>query len=416
MRDYREQQLLKMTNVEVFFESDLGAEDVFEIGADHVAIATGAKWRRDRFDGKTYVPVATNGACVLTPDDIMDGRLPAQGPVVVFDADNYYMGGVIAEKLAHEGLDVTYVTDSDSVSEWAGNTSERWRIRTRLMERGIRLVLAHSLTSFDGAQAELVCEYSEAVQHIPANAVVLVTQRAPSDTLYHDLLARAGEGGLPFTLTLTRIGDCEAPAIIAAAVHAGHRYATELETTVDRDEPFRHDRPVITAPVAPVQSASADPKYLETLLRAYEEEVEGEAWYRALAQRMTQPRHKEKMLLLAAVERATAEAMRPLIDRYGLTPAPREALVATGQAQAARGAQDWGTLLDQMTESFPGYVDDFKEIEAMGPAEDQPYLVLMTAHEIAAIDFLHLEAKGDPDSTAPLLDFLLATPPTSQAA
>ena len=415
VRDYREQQLLKMTNVEVFFESDLSAEDVFEIGADHVAIATGAKWRRDRFDGKTYVPVATNGAEMLTPDDIMDGRLPQQGPVVVFDADNYYMGGVIAERLVAEGLDVTYVTDSDSVSEWAGNTSERWRIRTRLMERGIKLVLAHSLTGFDGAQADLVCEYSEAVQHIPAAAVVLVTQRAPCDALYHDILARTGEGGLPFTLT--RIGDCEAPAIIAAAVHAGHRYATDLETAVDRDEPLRHDRPVIAAP-APAQPAPApaDPDYLEALLRAYEEEGEGEALYRALAQRMVQPRHKEKMLLLAEVERATAKAVRPLIDRYGLTPAPREALVATAQAQAARGAQDWHTLLEQMRGSVPGYVDEFKKIEAMGPAADQPFLALMTAHEVVALEFLEREEKGDPDSTAPLLDFLLSLPPTSQAA
>jgi dimethylamine/trimethylamine dehydrogenase len=252
VRDYREQQLLKMTNVEVFFESALSAEDVFEIGADHVAIATGARWRRDRFDGKTYVPVATNGAEVLTPDDIMDGRLPAQGPVIVFDTDNYYMGGVIAEKLAAEGLDVTYVTESDSVSEWAGNTSERWRIRTRLMERGIRLVLAHSLTRFDGTQAELVCEYSDAAQHMPATAVVLVTQRAPCNALYHAIIAHAAETALPFTLT--RIGDCEAPAIIAAAVHAGHRYATELETAVDRDEPLRHDRPIIATPT-PSQAA-----------------------------------------------------------------------------------------------------------------------------------------------------------------
>ncbi len=415
VRDYREQQLLSMTNVEVFFESDLTAENVFEIGADHVAIATGAAWRRDRFDGRTYVPVARDGAEVLTPDDIMAGRLPQQGPVTVFDTDNYYMGGVIAERLAAEGLDVTYVTDSDSVSTWAGNTSERWRIRTRLLERGIKLVLAHTLTAFDGAQAELVCEYSEAVQHIEAAAVVLVTQRAPCDALYHDIIAHAEEGALPFTLQ--RIGDCEAPAIIAAAVHAGHRYATELETSVDRDEPLRHDRPIIGAPApAKPQPVPEDPAYLETLLAYYEEEVEGEAWYRALAQRMLQRRHKEKMLLLAEVERATAEAVRPLIDRYGLTPAPRAALVASGQSQAASGAQDWDTLLAQMTESFPPYVDDFKALEAMGPAADQPLLALMTAHEIAAIEFLHLEAKGDPDSTAPLLDFLLVAPAASQAA
>ena len=44
----------------------------------------------------------------------------------------------------------------------------------------------------------------------------------------------------PFTLN--RIGDCEAPAIIAAATYAGHRYARELDTTPDIDEPLKHDR------------------------------------------------------------------------------------------------------------------------------------------------------------------------------
>jgi len=36
-----------------------------------------------------------------------------------------------------------------------------------------------------------------------------------------------------------RIGDCEAPAIIAAAVHSGHRYARELDTEPDPDVPLR---------------------------------------------------------------------------------------------------------------------------------------------------------------------------------
>jgi len=41
---------------------------------------------------------------------------------------------------------------------------------------------------------------------------------------------------------LKRIGDCEAPAIIAAAVYAGHRYAQELDNPTDIDLPMRHDR------------------------------------------------------------------------------------------------------------------------------------------------------------------------------
>jgi dimethylamine/trimethylamine dehydrogenase len=70
----------------------------------------------------------------------------------------------------------------------------------------------------------------------------MVTQRAPQDGLYQALLdhAKGDAKALPFSLT--RFGDCEAPAIVAAAVYAGHRYARELGETVDIDEPLKHDR------------------------------------------------------------------------------------------------------------------------------------------------------------------------------
>jgi dimethylamine/trimethylamine dehydrogenase len=68
--------------------------------------------------------------------------------------------------------------------------------------------------------------------------IVMVTARRPNDGLYRTL--RDGSETLPFSLT--RIGDCDAPAIIAAAVYAGHRYAQELECEVDIDLPLRHDR------------------------------------------------------------------------------------------------------------------------------------------------------------------------------
>jgi dimethylamine/trimethylamine dehydrogenase len=46
----------------------------------------------------------------------------------------------------------------------------------------------------------------------------------------------------PHGFTLARIGDCEAPAIIAAATYAGHRYAQELDASVDIDLPMPHDK------------------------------------------------------------------------------------------------------------------------------------------------------------------------------
>ncbi|MDH5798711.1 MAG: NADH:flavin oxidoreductase, partial [Paracoccaceae bacterium] len=73
-------------------------------------------------------------------------------------------------------------------------------------------------------------------------SVVMVTQRKPNDALYQELLASVGGQVEKLPFTLKRIGDCEAPAIIAAATYAGHRYARELDTVIDADEPLKHDR------------------------------------------------------------------------------------------------------------------------------------------------------------------------------
>ena len=243
VRDYRAQQFHKLVNVGVYLESPLSAKDIIEFGADHVALATGAAWRQDRFNGETYLSIVTEGCNpeILTPDDIMDGRLPI-GPTLVYDEDNYYMGGVIAEKLKTAGIDVTFCTSSEVVSEWAGKTSERWRIRSHIMKLGIKMELAQALTAFDGKTATLICQFTGKKKQIPMHSVVMVTQRAPRDELYHNILELVdGEPDkLPFTLTC--IGDCEAPAIIAAATYAGHRYARQLEEDIDLDQPLIHDR------------------------------------------------------------------------------------------------------------------------------------------------------------------------------
>jgi dimethylamine/trimethylamine dehydrogenase len=248
VRDYRAGQIAKMPNVEVYLESRLTAEDIRDFGADHVVIATGARWRRDLFDDNRYAPIAEDAIPVFTPDDIMDGRLPT-GPTVIFDADGYYMGGVIADKLRKAGLPVTLVTPADRVSPWAENTGEGWRVPGYLMSLGVELLTAHGLTWFDGETVTLACEHSGREKQLAAANLVLVGQRAPVDDLY---AALKDAGPLPFTLA--RIGDCEAPAIIAAATYAGHRYAQQLERAVDIDLPLRHDK-VDVGLVAPADLA-----------------------------------------------------------------------------------------------------------------------------------------------------------------
>lgn len=158
-------------------------------------------------------------------------------------------------------------------------------------------------------------------------------------------------------------------------------------------------------------TAPPHPRYRDTLCLYFEEEVMGEAYFRRLAGRFADPLHARKLRLLAAVEHHAAEAVRPLLARHGLVPRPQEALQALGAAEADAEDSDWDALLGAMRESYPGYVEDFRRLEAMAPAADLAPLRFLTGHEVAAIAFLEREAARDPASTRPLERYLAETPP-----
>jgi dimethylamine/trimethylamine dehydrogenase len=246
VRDYRVQQIERMANVEVYRESELDAEAVLEFGADHVAIATGATWRRDGFGRFHPAGIAELGPPerIFTPDDVMAGRLP-EGRVLVFDDDYYYMGAVIAERLRTAGSPVTLVSPKERVAAWSWFTWEQVRTQRRLMELGVEIVLNHGLSAFDGREATLACAYMGRERRIAADSVVMVTARQPNDGLYRVLSERLAAGVPAAPKSLRRIGDCDAPAIIATAVHAGHRYARELDADRAGSAPPSRREPVV---------------------------------------------------------------------------------------------------------------------------------------------------------------------------
>ena len=72
--DYRQQAIATMPNVEVYRESRMSADDIVAFEFQHVAVATGATWRRDGVARWHLQPVpADGGADVLTPDDLRPG-------------------------------------------------------------------------------------------------------------------------------------------------------------------------------------------------------------------------------------------------------------------------------------------------------------------------------------------------------
>ena len=234
VRDYRLGQIEHMPNVEIFRESELSVDEVLSVGADHVVIATGATWRTDGFGRSHPYPFkeldpSTN---ILTPDDVMAGRMP-DGPTVVYDDDSFYMGGVIAEKLRRANLPVVLVTPENTVSAWCKYTSEQYQVQKGLLELGVEIKTAHNLLAYDGREVMISCTHTEHQQSIKADALIMVTARQPNDGLYHALQQRFESEEQSLLHSLRRIGDCDAPAIIAAAVYSGHRYARELDAKPD---------------------------------------------------------------------------------------------------------------------------------------------------------------------------------------
>ncbi len=237
--DHRIQQIQQMTNIDAYQHSEMTAQSILEFGADHVVLATGAKWvatgiGREMPKG---IPIA-EGARVFTPDDVHSGTT-LTGPVVIFDDDHYYMGGIVAEKLRGDGLDVTYVTPAAEVSSWTQYTLEQRAIQARLLKLGVRIATAHSLSDIRKQSVVLSCVYTSEQREIDCGSCLLVTMRAPVDTLFAEL-----EGA--DLKSLSRIGDCFAPSTIAAAVYSGHLHAREFGEPAIQGTPFRRELPALS--------------------------------------------------------------------------------------------------------------------------------------------------------------------------
>jgi len=243
VRDYRVQQIQTMPNVEVFLDNHLDADDALSIGAEHIVVATGSRWRADGFGRYHNKPCPDLGPAeqVFTPNDIFEGRLPS-GKVLLFDDDHYYMGSVLAEALVAQGIEVCFVTPENLVSAWGVMTDEQYQTQQRLLQLGVQIITAHGLDKFDGSNAHLSCVYTEKSRLLAADAVVLVTARTPLDDLYKEIAAKIESERPEAAPTVDKIGDCDAPAIIAAAVYAGHRYARELGAGIVHSDVGRQDK------------------------------------------------------------------------------------------------------------------------------------------------------------------------------
>ena len=143
------------------------------------------------------------------------------------------MASVLAELVAGAGHRTIFVTPAPVAAPWSENTLEQERIQKRLIELGVEIVPLHGLAALSAGRLRAECVYSGRTREIDCGTLVAVTSRLPNDRLWEDLAARRDEWEEAGVRSVTRVGDCLAPGLIAAACYSGHEYARSAGAEAD---------------------------------------------------------------------------------------------------------------------------------------------------------------------------------------
>jgi dimethylamine/trimethylamine dehydrogenase len=230
VRDWRITQINKCENLEVFPGSFMTADSVLELGYEDVVIATGARWAKD--------PIGRHSDCnfkkvdmkmIVSGDEVLEKPIKSKSKFVIYDDDHYYFGSVLALELKRQGHDVTLVSPAGRVCSWGEFTDEQTRSNTEIIKAGIKVINNYKIEVVMNGVTELSCIFSGEPKEVSCDFVVPITRKIPVTDLYDDLHSRMQDWKINGIRKVIRIGDAEAPSIIAAAVHSGYRTAIEVD-------------------------------------------------------------------------------------------------------------------------------------------------------------------------------------------
>ena len=243
--DYRVSQINQLENVDVYLDNTMARDDVLELGFDHVVTATGSTWQPSIMDEKSAPILITKTDSIFTPEDVLEG-CELQSPVIIFDFDYYYMGGLIAEYIKGLGHEVTIITPFEKVSPWSFNSNEVSEIESRLLDKDIKVLTKHRINDIGESSIKIIHQVTNKKTDVDRGSLVLVGHRKQSDTLYTQLTSDEDALKASGIKSVQNIGDSNAPGAVVHATYAGHLYAN----TFDQDDgassnDFKLEYPVI---------------------------------------------------------------------------------------------------------------------------------------------------------------------------
>jgi 2,4-dienoyl-CoA reductase-like NADH-dependent reductase (Old Yellow Enzyme family)/thioredoxin reductase len=189
---------------------------------NHIVVASGARYRRDGFQGQTGKPLPgwETGHCVSWDEVALD-NVKVSGEVLVVDEMADVAAPLTAVKLAKLGLKVRLLTKWPMIGmETAAEVYLHW-ILTYLYEAEVEVITDHAVKRINGKEVDIVNIYQPSrVRLISADAVVMATSRSSENALYHLLRARSA--------SVEAIGCAVAPRTVYEATLEGHRAARKL--------------------------------------------------------------------------------------------------------------------------------------------------------------------------------------------
>jgi dimethylamine/trimethylamine dehydrogenase len=249
---YRQAQLAKLRkNVDLHLGiATMSADDVLNYGADRVVLATGSHWASDG-RSSTCGPITGADASlahVLTPFQVIAGKPVPGKRVLILDGDGHFMGLALAELLANQGRQVTYVCDGADIGEYGMFTMESFNNKRMLFEKGITTYRSHWVDLIEPGRVRLSYAFKYGPDllgptsgRIPRNdnggefdldidAVILATSRQSDTTLWRELNSRRADWAANDIQDVFRTGDCKAPAQLNQAIWDAHRLAREFDS------------------------------------------------------------------------------------------------------------------------------------------------------------------------------------------
>ena len=226
--DNRVHEILQKSNIEVYKESRLKAEHIDELGINNIFLATGSSWRKDGIGRSRRKPIpGLETITVYSPEEVVQNYKDLKGPIVIYDDEQGYLAGVVADHLIAKNIEVVFVTPASVVSPWTDSTLEQKRVQAALISSGVKIMCNQSISKIENSTAQLECAYTGSITELPCETIVMVTERISDTTLYDSLVQNNLEGKTQYNVQI--IGDAEAPGLIADAVYLGHLAAQNFE-------------------------------------------------------------------------------------------------------------------------------------------------------------------------------------------